>query len=146
MPRPSRLTPEQEFDAYQRAKGGQPYAEIGALFGVHKSSITRLVQRVEARAVAADAQPPAQDPKTGVEVEVTDELLLSQVIRDLSAIYHRNVGDVETKISIAHVLPKLTTARHRIRHPSPAPGPRPPAPRPTEPERPEQPEELVRFN
>lgn len=139
MGRPSSLTPEQEFDVYKRAKGGERYDQIGASYGIHKSSVTRLVQRLEQRAVEADPQPPATDPKTGVQVEVTDELLISQMIRDLSAIYHRSSGDVETKISIAHVIPKLATARHRIKTP---PGPRPPEPKPepNQPPGPEQPQ------
>lgn len=144
MPKPAKLNPEQEFAAYQRAKRGDRYDLIAADYKVHKSTITRLVQRLEARAVAADIQPPAKDPQTGVEVEVTDELLLGQVIRDLTAIYHRSNGDTETKVSIAHVLPKLAAARHRIRQP--VPGPKPPdKPPPSEPPSP-QPPTLVRFN
>jgi len=146
-----RLSREQEQDVCRRALAGERYDQILkdlAAQGIQysKPAITKLVQRVQRRALAAPAER-ATDPATGVEVELTDELALASVIRDLSQAFHSKSSklSLDDKIAIAHVLPKLATARHRVRQPPP-PGPKPPeGPQPGQP--PEKPDdELVRFN
>ena len=151
-----RLSREQEQDVCRRALAGEGYDQILkdlAAQGIQysKPAITKLVQRVQRRAL--EAPPTAgQDPVTGVEVEITDELQLATATRELSALFqkikrgeHVDAERLEQLISIAHVLPKLATARHRVRQPPP-PGPKPPeGPQPGQP--PEKPDdELVRFN
>jgi len=140
-----RLSREQEQDVCRRALAGERYDQILkdlAAQGIpySKPAITKLVQRVQKRALEA---PPtaATDPVTGVEVEITDELQLATATRELSALFQRirrgesvDADRLEQLISIAHVLPKLTTARHRVRQP-------PPEPKPTEKPQPGQPPE-----
>lgn len=140
------LTAGQEREIYERATRGEKYESIGAAYGLHKSSVARVVQRAQQRALTMPPIETAADPKTGIAVEVTDDMVMGQVVRDLMTEYH-NAGSLEDKISIAHVLPKLAVARQRVR--VPAPGPKPPEPgQPPQPEQPGKPdeEELVRFN
>jgi len=151
-----RLSREQEQDVCRRALAGERYDQILkdlAAQGIQysKPAITKLVQRVQRRAL--EAPPTAgQDPVTGVQVEITDELQLAMATRELSALFQKikrgervDAERLEQLISIAHVLPKLTTARHRVRQPPADPKP-PEKPQPGQP--PEKPtdDELVRFN
>ncbi len=148
MGRPSKLTPQQEKEALQRLALGESGESVARSLGLHRSNVLRLQQRAQVRALAAaQPAPAAVDPKSGIEVEVTDDLAMGQVVRDLMRVYHRPGTELEDKIAIAHVLPKLATARHRVRQPPPGPKP-PDRPQPTEPTKPpEGPgEELVRFN
>lgn len=146
-----KLTKEQEQDVARRALAGERYDQIIkdlAAQGIaySKPAITKLVQRVQRRALAAPLGPPAVDPKTGIEVEVTDDLAIGQVVRKLMQRFHADGCSFEDEITIAHVLPKLATARQRVRQP-PTPAPKPPTP-PGQPQEPEKPadDELVRFN
>ena len=143
MGRPGKLTVSQEKEVLERAAAGETWASLAAAYGVSKAAITRVKQRAEIRAAA---EPPTQhtDPETGIEVDITDDCLLGQVTRTLAREFHKKGMELEDLISIAHVLPKLATARHRIRQPAPGVKPAqagaasPPAAEPAVP--------LVRFN
>lgn len=106
---------------------------------VSRATISRICQRVKARATAI---PPTvhTDPKTGIEVEQSEDSILQDVGRDLWREYR--TADLRDKIQIAKVLPGVALARLKLREPPPKPGD-PGQPQPPEPP---QPTECVRFN
>lgn len=107
---------------------------------VSAATISRICQRVEARATAI---PPTvhTDPKTGIEVEQSEDSILQDVGRDLWREYR--TADLRDKIQIAKVLPGVAMARLKLREPPP---PKPGDPGQPQPPEPPQPTELVRFN
>jgi hypothetical protein len=148
----SKLTLDQEKLVYELSQKGLKDQEIAALLADQGVLVTRQTvgnarRRVEQRAMAA---PPieAQDPATGIQVELSDEQHLAATLRDLSALFQqirrgcksRTVApeQLEELIAIAHVLPKIATARQRVRQPDENPRPpKDPLPQPEqeEPER-----------
>lgn len=108
---------------------------------VSRATISRICQRVKARATAI---PPTvhTDPKTGIEVEQSEDSILQDVGRDLWREYR--TADVRDKIQIAKVLPGVALARLKLREPPQQPA-RPNDPVQPAPEQP-KPAELVSFN
>lgn len=108
---------------------------------VSRATISRICQRVEARATAI---PPTvhTDPKTGIEVEQSEDSILQDVGRDLWREYR--TADLRDKIQIAKVLPGVALARLKLREPPQQPS-RPNDPAQPAPEQP-KPAELVSFN
>lgn len=151
MPPSSKLTLEQERAVYELSQQGLKDQEIAAqlaLQGVHvaRQTVGNVRRRVEQRAMAAPPIP-AQDPATGIQVELSDDAVLAQMMRELNASFYklRSKGEhidsdlLAQQIAIAHVIPKLATVRQRmVRQPTP-PGPQPPGPQPA-PEAPPSPE------
>lgn len=115
------LTAEQEQDICRRAERRERYESIAASYRLNKSSIARVVQRAEARAMAAPVPPlgVATDPQTGIEVEITDDAVMGHVMRSLMREFLRDGCPLADRIAIAHVLPKLATARQKVRTPQP---------------------------
>jgi len=109
---------------------------------VSAATISRICQRVEARATAI---PPTvhTDPVTGIEVEQTEDSILQDMERDLWREYRAAKGNVRDKTAIAKVMPGLVAARLKLREPPP---PKPGEPGQPQPPEPPQPTELVRFN
>lgn len=107
---------------------------------VSRATISRICQRVEARATAI---PPTvhTDPKTGIEVEQSEDSILQDMGRDLWREYR--TADLRDKIQIAKVLPGVALARLKLREPPP---PKPGEPGQPQPPEPPQPTECVRFN
>lgn len=113
-------TPAQEAEIIEAVKRKEPYRVIAARLGVSRACVGRVWQRTLDRALAepvAPCGPPAVDPHTGIEHEVTDELILGSVMRDLARGF-RLTEDLGQRLQIADRLPKLALARHRIREPS----------------------------
>lgn len=108
---------------------------------VSRATISRICQRVEARATAI---PPTvhTDPKTGIEVEQSEDSILQDMGRDLWREYR--TADLRDKIQIAKVLPGVALARLKLREPPPQPV-KPNEPTQPAPEQP-KPAELVSFN
>lgn len=142
MPPTSKLTLEQERAVYELSRQGLKDQEIAAQLALQGVQVTRQTvgnarRRVEQRAMAAPPIP-AQDPATGIQVDGSDEMLLAQMMRELNASFYKlrakgeriDAEDLERQIAIANVVPKLATARQRVRQPTPS-GPRPPGPLPT---------------
>jgi hypothetical protein len=107
---------------------------------VSRATISRICQRVKARATAI---PPTvhTDPKTGIEVEQSEDSILQDMGRDLWREYR--TADLRDKIQIAKVLPGVALARLKLREPPP---PKPGEPGQPQPSEPPPPTELVRFN
>lgn len=108
---------------------------------VSRATISRICQRVEARATAI---PPTvhTDPKTGIEVEQSEDSILQDMGRDLWREYR--TADLRDKIQIAKVLPGVALARLKLREPPPQPVKANELTQPA-PEQP-KPAELVSFN
>lgn len=107
---------------------------------VSAATISRICQRVEARATAIPSTVHT-DPVTGIEVEQSEDSILQDVGRDLWREYR--TADLRDKIQIAKVLPGVALARLKLREP-PQPS-RPNDPAQPAPEQP-KPAELVSFN
>lgn len=113
---------------------------------VSRTTVSRICQRVKDRATGPRPKPePAipptvhQDPKTGIEVELSEDLILRDMGRDLWREYKR--ADVRDKVQIAKALPAVALARLRLREPAPQrPGDS------VQPQEPPPPVEFVRFN
>lgn len=143
QPLPDKL--QQEI-AHRVLVNGEKQVAVQADFAkrgisVSAATISRICQRVEARATAI---PPTvhTDPKTGIEVEQSEDSILQDMGRDLWREYR--TADLRDKIQIAKVLPGVALARLKLREPPQQPvNPNEPA-QPT----PEQlkPAELVSFN
>ena len=109
---------------------------------VSAATISRICQRVEARATAI---PPTvhTDPETGIEVEQSSDSILQDMERDLWREYRAAKGNVRDKTAIAKVMPAIVGMRLKLREP---PSTKPNDPAQPQPERPAPPTELVRFN
>lgn len=110
---------------------------------VSRATISRICQRVEARATAL---PPTvhTDPETGIEVEQSSDSILQDMERDLWREYRAAKGNVRDKTAIAKVMPAIVGMRLKLREPPPQPV-KPNEPAQPTPEQP-KPAELVSFN
>lgn len=108
---------------------------------VSRATISRICQRVEARATAI---PPTvhTDPKTGIEVEQSSDSILQDMERDLWREYRAAKGNVRDKTAIAKVMPAIVGMRLKLREPPPTKPNDPAQPTPEQP----TPTELVSFN
>lgn len=90
---------------------------------VSRTTVSRICQRVKDRATVPKKPEPAlpptlhQDPETGIEVELTEDLILRDISRDLWREYKR--AEVRDKVQIAKALPAVALARLRLREPAP---------------------------
>lgn len=90
---------------------------------VSRTTVSRICQRVKDRATLPRKPEPAlpptvhQDPETGIEVELTEDLILRDMSRDMWREYKR--AGLRDKVQIAKVLPALAVARLRLREPPP---------------------------
>lgn len=117
-----RREPCKDAEIIQAVQKREPYAEIAARFSVSKATVSRIWARFVTRALAqpvAPCGPSAVDPHTGVECEITDDLILGSAMRSLSRDFHRVDLDLSLKLQIANTLPRLALARHRIREQTP---------------------------
>ena len=118
---------------------------------VDRTTVLRARQRAEREAALGAPEVEPIPGREVPEVEVTDDMILATLIRDLSKGYTdaKNRCDDQVKLDHAKRIAELAVARVRIRPPAAITAPRTMGPPPGQQSQPEQPpakEPLVTFN
>jgi len=117
---------------------------------VDRTTVLRARQRAEKEAALGAKVEPVEGGREAPEVEVTDDMILETIIRDLAKGYTdaKVERDEQLKLDHAKRIAELAVARVRIRPPVAVAAPRPPAPgQPTATsQEPPPPEKMVTFN
>lgn len=118
---------------------------------VDRTTVLRARQRAEKEAALGAKVEPVEGGREKPEVEVTDDMILETIIRDLAKGYTdaKVERDEQLKLDHAKRIAELAVARVRIRPPAAITAPRTMGPPPGQPSQPEQPpakEPLVTFN
>ena len=116
---------------------------------VDRTTVLRARQRAEKEAALGAKVEPVEGGREKPEVEVTDDMILETIIRDLAKGYTDAKIDRDEQLKLDHAkrIAELAVARVRIRPPAAVTAPRPPVHgQPTAPQEPPPPEKMVTFN